>query len=664
VVTVVSVTAASSSGGCSSSTSTALSTSIGRPATSVSANAVSDKIDLLVDIGNAARMGTMQGYLQAAIPDLINRLINPNCIDATTMATKGPSTNGVCPTGGRLEFPPVHDMHIGVVSSALGPRLGDACEPEAMALPPFQNLSAHNDDQAHLLNRTLTYGADLSSATEGVVADAAPVPQDEFLYWYPTTAVNDAAPAAGTPISSESQLESDFTNLIGGVGVFGCGLESQIETWYRFLVQPDPYDSLTTTNGRANWSGVDTVILQQRHDFLRPDSLVVVLVVSDRDDREIDVRSFGQQAFNWMSSGFGPPRGTSPCGIDGVDGSPAASGCMSCTQLTASAKTADPNCNPSGANMGVYGTTQVNDWGYDLALRTVHMKAKYGVDLQYPIQRYVNGLTSLTVPDRFGEYPVDSSGNITSPSYVGTNDCTNPLFAGVLPNGTETDAKSLCQLPPGPRTKNLVFYAHIGGVPNQLLHFTPGNPAASVLTDTDWVKILGSDPLNYDYTGIDPHMIESFTPRPGIPGPGSAPGADPISGYDWITNDGAGHILNVDLEYACTFPLVDAMGNPVTRDCTLQENQNFCECPHFQGAVTADQLPPICDPATQTTQTGVAAYPTIRELLLAKLMGTQGVVSSICPQHGADNAAGDDPLYGYRPAMTAIIDRVKAGIGP
>ncbi len=63
-------------------------------------------------------------------------------------------------------------------------------------------------------------------------------------------------------------------------------------------------------------------------------------------------------------------------------------------------------------------------------------------------------------------------------------------------------------------------------------------------------------------------------------------------------------------------------------------------------------------------QTGVAAYPTIRELLLAKLMGTQGVVSSICPQHGADNAAGDDPLYGYRPAMTAIIDRVKAGIGP
>jgi hypothetical protein len=80
--------------------------------------------------------------------------------------------------------------------------------------------------------------------------------------------------------------------------------------------------------------------------------------------------------------------------------------------------------------------------------------------------------------------------------------------------------------------------------------------------------------------------------------------------------------------------------------------------------VTAEELPPICDPATQTAQTDEAAYPTIRELEVAHLMGTQGIVSSICPQHVADNATHDDPLYGYRPAMTAIVDRVKGGIGP
>jgi len=33
------------------------------------------------------------------------------------------------------------------------------------------------------------------------------------------------------------------------------------------------------------------------------------------------------------------------------------------------------------------------------------MQAKYGLNPQFPINRYVNGLTSGTVPDRTGEYP-------------------------------------------------------------------------------------------------------------------------------------------------------------------------------------------------------------------------------------------------------------------
>jgi hypothetical protein len=39
--------------------------------------------------------------------------------------------------------------------------------------------------------------------------------------------------------------------------------------------------------------------------------------------------------------------------------------------------------------------------------------------------------------------------------------------------------------------------------------------------------------------------------------------------------------------------------------------------------------------------------------------GGQGVVSSICPQDVVDNANMNDPLYGYRPAVAAIIDRLK-----
>ena len=109
-------------------------------------------------------------------------------------------------------------------------------------------------------------------------------------------------------------LNSDFQQLVVGVHQFGCGIESQLETWYRFLIQPDPYDSLATAkvNGQtvAQWVGVDTTILAQRADFLRPDSLVAILVLTDENDSEVDVRSFGGTAYNFMSTGFAPPRGT------------------------------------------------------------------------------------------------------------------------------------------------------------------------------------------------------------------------------------------------------------------------------------------------------------------------------------------------------------------
>ena len=104
---------------------------------------------------------------------------------------------------------------------------------------------------------------------------------------------------------------------------------------------------------------------------------------------------------------------------------------------------------------------------------------------------------------------------------------------------------------------------------------------------------------------------------------------------------------------------MDATGNPTKRDCTLQENASSCVCPHTAGALTAAQLPPVCDAATETQRVAAKNYPTVRELLLAHKMGRQGIASSICPVHVADNATSDDPLYGYRPAVASIVDRVK-----
>ena len=581
-----------------------------------------DKIDLLFDIDNSASMGDKQEFLKKAIPDLILRLVQPYCVDQTdpTKILGQTDKTGAC-MAGKPEFPPVHNMHIGVVTSALGPRLGDACnETEKTA----GGLLKHNDDQGRLINR--------ATDAESVLPDMQP---SNFLAWFPDVPANTGkSPGAGAvPQKDLATFETDFKDLIAGVHQLGCGIESQLESWYRFLVQPDPYDHLGKPGGRAQWVDVDATIIAQRHDFLRPDSLVAIVVLSDENDSEVDVRALGQQGWNWMSSAFQPPKGTTACNSD--PGNPMCTSCL----LAPNNGAGDPNCAaPYSAQ---------NDWGYNLNLRHVHMKAKYGVDVQFPIQRYVNGLQSTAVPNRDGEYPAGKA------NYTGNNNCVNPLFAAQLPDGSNLDYNektgALCKLPAGSRTKDLIFYAHIGGVPHELLHFTPGNPKASTLSDDDWVKILGKDPQKYDYTGIDPHMIESYAPRAGLPPPSDpGNGTDPIHGREWVTNAGSNF---VDRQFACTFPIAPF------RDCALPVNADICDCPAVAGAAH-DQIPPVCD-TTVTHQIRAKAYPTVRETLLARLMGTQGILSSICPEHTTDNATSDDPLYGYRPAVASIVDRLK-----
>jgi hypothetical protein len=66
------------------------------------------KLDVLFMIDNSASMGDKQALLQAAVPEMIGRLVNPNCVD-TQGNVVGTSQNGQCAQG-HIEFQPVHDM--------------------------------------------------------------------------------------------------------------------------------------------------------------------------------------------------------------------------------------------------------------------------------------------------------------------------------------------------------------------------------------------------------------------------------------------------------------------------------------------------------------------------------------------------------------------------
>ena len=152
----------------------------------------------------------------------------------------------------------------------------------------------------------------------------------------------------------------------------------------------------------------------------------------------------------------------------------------------------DPECQKNGGYYGP-GEDQLN-------VRFHRMKERFGIDPQFPISRYVDGLTRATVPDRSTEHVSklrvanDPRQGREIAAYSGTGKCTNPIFAKGLPRaaGDET-----CNLPRSSRNPALVVFATIGGVPNELLHAYADDEEKSRLTDDDWSKILGRDPAKF-----------------------------------------------------------------------------------------------------------------------------------------------------------------------
>ncbi len=441
------------------------------------------KVDLLLVVDNSASMGDKAKLLSASIGTLLRRVV----------------------TAG--------DVHVGVVNTSLGGFGGDVC-PDTGSQNSFGHLNTVGPGNVPVTGAAkgfLSYGGGGSTDIDGLVADAE--------------------------------------KLVQGVGETGCGFEAQLESAYRFLVQPDPWSAITIDSfNQAQYVGVDQLLLAQRKAFLRPDSLVVVVMLTDEDDSSPDPRAIGGQGWAFSANQFPgsqvfrpdgktttAPRATSACEND--PGSPDCTSCgfaATCNAADAACQKIknDPECMKNG---GYYGPNEEQ-----LNVRYHRMKERFGIDPQFPISRYVDGFTKQGAPKRDGEHIVkpraDGRGSDISP-YIGDANCTNPLFAASLPGSAGDE---LCNLSKGPRGKELVVFAVIGGVPENLATATP-----------DWNKIVGLDPARFDFTGLDPHMIQATGSRPGLPAPTSARGdngADPVHGREWDTGGS-------DLQYACTFQL-------------------------------------------------------------------------------------------------------------
>jgi hypothetical protein len=465
-----------------------------------------------------------------------------------------------------------------VISTSLGGHGADICSESSPTFNPIMN------DRGHLLSRDGSGGTVATYDGKG------------FLAWDPTQALTppgDAEPNA---------LLVKLDTMVRGVGLGGCGFESPLESTYRFLVDPIPYDTIPVVDGKAVPTGIDPVVLQQRADFLRPDSALVVILVTDEND--CSIREGGQFFFAGQgTAGSGAqyhlPRGRSECKKDPNDKC-----CASCGQTPAAG--CPSNESDSSCQLGA------NDNTSDpINLRCYDEKRRFGIDFLYPTDRYVSGFTETNVTDRNGQV------------------VPNPLFTGN-------------------RSSDLVLFAAITGVPWQDIAFDPKDLSKGYkqTQQIDWSLLLG-DPATLTPPG-DPLMIESIAPRTGtspitgeaLQPPDAAPGANAINGHERIIPD------SDDLQYACIY------ARPTFKACNATTPDCECKVPDFD-------TNPMCQ-ASNGAYTNIQRFakglPGARQLSVIRGLGPQGVPASICAATATDDT---QPIFAYRPAMDAVLRALR-----
>jgi hypothetical protein len=557
------------------------------------------KVDLLIALDNSISMGEKQKLLASAMPELITRLVSPHCVAANGSVVERPaSPDTACPAGSEREFEPLRDLHIGVITSSLGSHgatgAKDVCVPTE---------STGKDDRAHLL----PFVRPGLSSHDG----------QGYLKWDPDALSNP-------PGESDAQaLAQSLQTMLEAAGETGCGYEAQLESVYRFLVDPAPPKSVERpideftgeVRGLSEKVGTDAELLEQRANFLRPDSSVVVLMLTDENDCSIVDEDYG-----WLVNRAAPMfRSTSTCHTDPSDAC-----CQSCGEATANAG-CPPIDDDSECAKGEFFDAQAGE--DDLNLRCYKQKERFGFDLLYPLQRYVSGFGDGTVVDRQGQL------------------VENPLFhqAG------------------GDRDRSLFTLVVLGGVPWQDIA-TEASLTSESLTYLNaqqleaqgrWPVLLG-DPQNF-IEPTDPFMQESTAERSGqnpftgeqpVSSSSDDPEANSINGHEQITR-------NFDLQYACTFKLPE----PILCDDQALQSDMSCDC--FADDLAANR--PLCNPpgggTAGLTQYYGKAYPALRELAVARELGRRSVLGSVCARNTQDDTRSD---YGYRPLFDSLVRRVSA----
>jgi len=561
---------------------------------------VPNKLDLLMMIDNSISMADKQHLLADAMEHLVSRLVQPRCVDVLGMATGVQATpGGVCPAGSQPEFLPFNDIHAGVITSSLGAHgastNGDVC------------VAVTDDDHAQLL---------------GVVRAGLPNWNNQgFLVWDPKQMLTPVG------IADPATFVAGVAQTVTAASEHGCGFESQLEAWYRFLIDPEPPAAVAVVNNVSAIQGTSAEVLAQRAAFLRSDSVLGIVMLSDENDCSIVDEGYG-----WLLAHTVPMfRSTSECAANPNDQC-----CQSCSESAARA-----GCPALGTDSECAKGTTLEPTDDDVNLRCYHQKQRFGFDLLYPLQRYIDGLTATEVTRR------SDQALVPNPIYEARNGATprsseQVLLLGIVgvPWQDVVDAASLTN--PG-----LKLMSEDGPLPSARWDVIYGNPDASP-------PVPPSDPFMLetpeDRTTLGIALANPIVPTESLVASDSTdPQANHLNGHETI------NLGNKDLQYACTF----ALPTPITCDQAAFTANKGCDCFMADDVFNRSVCQPPAGGVAGITQYFGKGYPGLRELGVLKGIGGHGIVASSCPK----TADLQSDSYGYRPAMDALAGRVAKQIG-
>ncbi len=576
-----------------------------------------DAVDLLFVIDSSASMKSKQEMLAASIPGVISELVRSACYD--NASGRRLSFAATCPEGSTRVYKSVRSLNVGVISGSLGGQGAAYCldDPER----------THND-RAHLV--------------ANVRAQLAGAADHGVLKWR-----NDQ--------TEVPELIEAIQSQILAVGTSGCERQAPLEAWYRFLVEPrPPLNTILSEDGTAGPERdaegtvrLDSELLAQRQAFLRPESLLAVVMLSDDDDCSTMAGGnlFENAAYGHLMHQETPMvRASGACQVNPNDAC-----CVSCL----ASELAPEGCDLSDCeNLPIL--SQEED---PQVLRFVDQRRRFGTEFIYPVKRYVDGMTRPEIRDTWSGELVDNpllrgvgahEGKVRAPGLV------LPLaITGVPWHDVETQesltSSSVSEVLSSPELAlNLVPFGDEQVNRWRVLLGNPGVPARSLeCQESRDDPACGRAPT----PALDPFMIQSLSPREAavnpitgdqIVGPESLdPQANLINGHEHSANG------QPALQRACIFPLDEP------RECI--DDDPTCACGSGAPFNQALCQPPAGGEA-EATQYWDGASPSPRIAQFIRDMGANAGLSSACPKQATGDPSSQ--AFGYAPSFAPLSLRL------